>query len=69
MEQIDRAVRNDLWVMPHGGITTQFLENYFSDHSPIQIDIIPGRTSTRAPVRFINALTDEENFLHLVEQV
>lgn len=31
--KIKRDVYNDIWIMKHGGITAQFLENYFFDHS------------------------------------
>lgn len=40
--KIDRAICNEDWVLKYGSLIAQLLENNFSDHSPIHIDIQPG---------------------------
>ncbi|PHT65887.1 hypothetical protein T459_30312 [Capsicum annuum] len=66
--KIDRDVCNNRWIMQYGGVTAQFLKNYFSD-SPIQIEIMPESPANRGPFRFINTLNEDERFLKIVQQI
>ncbi|XP_060190345.1 uncharacterized protein LOC132619459 [Lycium barbarum] len=63
------ALCNDLWVMKYGGVTAQFLENHFSDHSLIHFEITSGGVQNKKPFRFINALADDNKFLQRVDSV
>ncbi|KAM3397478.1 hypothetical protein P3S68_000990 [Capsicum galapagoense] len=53
----------------YGGLMTEFLENYLSDHSPIHINIVSEQKQRKEPFRFLNALADEEDFLPTVQQI
>lgn len=55
--------------MNYGGITAQFGDNYFSDHSPIQIEIAAGGAYNRKLFYFINILVDDDIFISIVSQV
>lgn len=54
-------------MLQYGGITAQFCENYFSDHSPIQIEIISDGASTSKSIRLIHVLADADGFMQTVE--
>lgn len=55
--------------MKYRGYIAQFLQNYFSDHSPIQIETMVGDAHHRKYFRFINDLGDKDKFLLIVKSV
>lgn len=57
-----------MWKLQYGVITAQFCENYFSDHSPMHIEILSDGAPTRKPFRFINVLADANEFMQTVDQ-
>ncbi|KAF3672647.1 hypothetical protein T459_05081 [Capsicum annuum] len=67
--KIDRVICNEEWVIRYGSITEQFLENNMFDHAPIHIEVAFEQKHSKKPFRFINALTDDDKFLLLIQQL
>ncbi|XP_059301879.1 uncharacterized protein LOC132053792 [Lycium ferocissimum] len=65
--KINRALCNPEWMIQRGIITAKFLENHFSDHSPIHMERVVTTETRSKPFRFLNVLAENDQFLQLVE--
>lgn len=67
--KIDKVLCNPKWNLVNEIMTAQYKKNYFSDHTPIHIDVTPNVAPNRRPFRFLNILAEKDAFLAVVERM
>lgn len=62
LSRIDKAFVNSTWLLRYNDVVVQYLSPGVSDHSPLLFNMKVESQEGRRPFRFINALTEHEDF-------
>lgn len=65
---IDKAFVNSTWFLRYNDVAMQYLSPWVSDHSPLIFNMAIEIQEGGRPFRFINALTEHEDFLDVVTE-
>lgn len=65
---IGHCLGNNLWFQKHSVVVVQYVPPCVSDHSPLITKVYTQESDRGKTFRFLNHITDHENFLKIVKE-
>ncbi|XP_070029966.1 uncharacterized protein [Nicotiana sylvestris] len=66
--RIDRAIVNAAWMVNMPPLQAQIMDPYFSDHSPLSIQIATSLETGKKPFKFFNYLAEHPDFGKIIQE-